>query len=330
MMKVAAGAALAAAGIAAYASPAGADSRVSVSGTVSVAGTPRVGSTLTASGGSWSGPHNTLHGYGWLRCTDTSESSCALISGAESQTSYTVQTADLGKRLRAALWALNWAHPPDLAYRYSMPTSAVTAAPTPTPTPTRTPTPTPTPPPKATPTPPKATPTPTPPPKVTPTPTPTPVSTDQPVPGVVLPSTTPIGDFDISTPNVTPPAPTPRLTPTPAKPRMLRPFPRIRISGRLTANGANVKRLTVRAPRGSHITVVCRGRGCPKRRVATVAKLWHIRPFERDLRAGMRLTITVSKPGYIAKVTTILIRRGRAPLRTDLCAPPGAKKPSAC
>ena len=63
---------------------------------------------------------------------------------------------------------------------------------------------------------------------------------------------------------------------------------------------------------------------------ATVADVVRLRQFERDLRAGMRLTITVSKPGYIAKVTTILIRRGRAPLRTDLCALPGARQPSAC
>lgn len=306
MIKVATGAVLAAGALGcAYVSPAGA-AGVSVSGTVSVSGSARIGSTLTASGGSWFGPSGTLHGYGWVRCTSTTESSCALISGAESKTAYTVQAADVGKRLRAALWAFYWG---DLEYRYSAPTAAVAAAATPTPTPT--------------PAPPKATPTPTAP-KVTPTP----AATEPPVATEVLPSATPIGAFDIATPNAPVPAVTPHVTP--AAPRMLRPFPLIRISGRLTMTGARVKRLTVRAPRGARVTVVCRGRGCPRRRMATVATVLRLRPFEHDLRAGMRLTITVSKPGYIAKVTTILIRRGRAPLRTDLCALPGAKTPSAC
>jgi hypothetical protein len=91
-----------------------------------------------------------------------------------------------------------------------------------------------------------------------------------------------------------------------------------------------VTRLTVRAPEGTRITVVCSGRACPRRRIAQATALWHVRPFERDLKAGVRLTITVAKPGYIAKVTTIVIRRGKAPARTDLCLAPGAAKPSAC
>jgi hypothetical protein len=95
-------------------------------------------------------------------------------------------------------------------------------------------------------------------------------------------------------------------------------------------NRERVTRLTVRARRGARITVVCTGPGCPARRVAHATKLWHVRRFERDLRAGVRLTISVSKPGYITKVTRIWIRRGRAPLRSDLCQAPGARKPSAC
>jgi hypothetical protein len=42
------------------------------------------------------------------------------------------------------------------------------------------------------------------------------------------------------------------------------------------------------------------------------------------------LTITISKPGYIPKVTTIRIRKGRAPLRSDNCRLPGATKLSRC
>jgi hypothetical protein len=114
------------------------------------------------------------------------------------------------------------------------------------------------------------------------------------------------------------------------KPKMLTPYPLVRISGRLTATGARVTRLTVTAPRGARITVVCHGPGCPRQRVAETASVTHIRAFERDLRAGTRLTITISKPGFITKVTTVTIRRGRAPARSDMCIVPGARKPSAC
>jgi hypothetical protein len=91
-----------------------------------------------------------------------------------------------------------------------------------------------------------------------------------------------------------------------------------------------VTRLTVKGPRGARVTVTCAGRGCPTPRVAEATALWHVRAFERDLRAGVRLTITVAKTGYVTKVTTITIRRGRAPLRSDLCLVPGAARASAC
>jgi hypothetical protein len=111
---------------------------------------------------------------------------------------------------------------------------------------------------------------------------------------------------------------------------MLSPYPLIRISGRLTLTGAYVTRLTVTAPRGARITVVCRGAGCPLQRVAMTASVTHLHVFERNLRAGTRLIITISKPGFITKVTTIIIRRGHAPARTDMCVAPGARRASAC
>jgi hypothetical protein len=292
--------------------PAQAAVPLSVTAGPAVSGTAQVGKTLTATGGRWTGPNGTVVGYAWLRCTSTDQSSCAPISGAGATPTYTLTAADQGKRIRAALWAMygyafDWA--------YSNPTAAVAAAPAPTPT--RTPTPTPTPTPTATP---AKTPVPT------PTPTPTPTATP-----VVLPAAdpTPAPTFDITAPAAAPApaAPAPKAKP---KPKMLTPYPLVRISGRLTVTGARVTRLTVTAPRGARIAVVCRGPGCPRRRVAEIASLTHVRAFERDLRAGVRLTITVSKPGYISKVTTIVIRRGRPPARRDMCLAPGARKPSAC
>ena len=124
-------------------------------------------------------------------------------------------------------------------------------------------------------------------------------------------------------------APALKTTTAAKKPRMLRPYPTVRISGRLTATGARVTRLTVDAPRGARITLTCRGT-CPVRKVAKATKVWHMTQFERELRAGTELTITVSKPGYISKVTRITIRKGKAPARSDRCRLPGAKRLTSC
>ena len=113
--------------------------------------------------------------------------------------------------------------------------------------------------------------------------------------------------------------------------RLMRPFPVVRIRGRLTRTGAQVTLFTVRGPRGARITVQCRGRGCPVRRwTKTSRRLVHLRPLERHLRAGVKIQITVSRAGRIGKHTTIVIRRGKAPLRRDRCLAPGSRRPSKC
>jgi len=66
--------------------------------------------------------------------------------------------------------------------------------------------------------------------------------------------------------------------------------------------------------------------GRPVRSVAQATKLVHIEQFERELRAGVKLTVTISKPGYITKVTSLTIRKGKAPLRSDLCPTPGTAR----
>jgi len=112
--------------------------------------------------------------------------------------------------------------------------------------------------------------------------------------------------------------------------RLMRPVPLVRIRGRTTLRGARITLLTVTAPKGARITLACRGRGCPVRRWARTAATTRILRFERRLRAGTRLTIRVTKPGRIGKHTTILIRRNRAPLRSDRCLYPGRSRPVAC
>jgi len=115
-------------------------------------------------------------------------------------------------------------------------------------------------------------------------------------------------------------------------PVLLRPFPTVRIRGRLTLHGARVTLLVVRSRRGTVISAGCRGTGCPVRRVTRTASSSRTRlpAFERVLRAGTRLDITVTRAGYIGKWTTIIIRRGHAPWRADRCVKPGQSRPSAC
>jgi hypothetical protein len=115
-----------------------------------------------------------------------------------------------------------------------------------------------------------------------------------------------------------------------AKPKMIRPLPTIRISGNLTKAGANVTRLSITAPKGVRITLVCSGRGCPLRSVAQASAVFHIQQFERELRAGTKLKITVTKPGHISKVTTITIRKGKSPARLDRCQIPGQSQLIRC
>jgi hypothetical protein len=291
----------------------------SVTQAPNITGTYRVGQTVTASGGRWTGPSGTTVSYQWMRCTDPSNVySCSIINGQYAQT-YKLVNDDLNKRMRVALVARDR----DNHYDYAISSSvgpvgaAAGTSPTPTPTPTRTPSPTPTPRPTATPRP-----------TVTPTPTPTPAAPAA--------TPTPAPTFDVAAVPVATPVPTSgqvlQQTATSKKAKMIRPRPVVRVRGRLTANGANVTALTVKAPRGVKITASCSGRGCPAHRITrNASKLTHLSTFERVLRSGTRITIKISKPGgYITKVTVLEIRRGSAPMRRDGCLWPAKKKMQRC
>jgi hypothetical protein len=69
----------------------------------SVSGTARVGSTLSADRGAWTGTDPISYGYQWQRCT----SSCANIPGAIDAT-YKVAAADGSAKLRVVVTAGNW------------------------------------------------------------------------------------------------------------------------------------------------------------------------------------------------------------------------------
>ena len=108
---------------------------------------------------------------------------------------------------------------------------------------------------------------------------------------------------------------------------MISPFPVVRIKGRVTALGVNLDLLSVKAPKDATIRVRCRGTSCPpqvRRRVRLKGKL------PRVLAAGTVVTVLVTRPGNYGKYTRFVIRRGRAPARTDRCLRGSARRPVSC
>ena len=115
--------------------------------------------------------------------------------------------------------------------------------------------------------------------------------------------------------------------------QLVSPFTVVRIVGRLVRGGARIRRLSVRAPSGTHITVRCRGRRCPYRTASAPARAGRsvrFRRLQRRFRAGTLVEILVSHPTKIGKYTGFRVRRGRSPRRKDLCLVPGARRGSEC
>lgn len=137
-----------------------------------------------------------------------------------------------------------------------------------------------------------------------------------------------------------PPPPPPPVTPVaPVAPlRFLDPFPIVRLRGRTTGRGARLSLFTVRAPHGSRVALGCTGAGCPARRVRKTirtstgqgSRTIHISRFERFLRAGTVIRVTVTQPGMVGKYARIRIRRIAVPVRTDRCLLPGSGRPAVC
>jgi hypothetical protein len=156
-----------------------------------------------------------------------------------------------------------------------------------------------------------------------------PVAAPPPPPPVVAPP--------VVTPPLASPPPvvleTPALPAPPAEatpPKRMRPAPLIRVRGWLTLRGARITLLTVRAPRRARISVSCAGEGCPRVAPAQAAKLTRLGTYEAIYRAGARIVIRVTRPGFVGKHTTIRIRRGKPPRRWDRCLYPGTNGPTKC
>jgi hypothetical protein len=115
-------------------------------------------------------------------------------------------------------------------------------------------------------------------------------------------------------------------------PSVLQPFPTVRIVGRFVRRGIRLSILRVKAPAEARINVNCRGRGCPvkaERRIAT-ARAVRFPAFQRYLRAGVSLTVRVSKDAKIGAYTRFAVRHHKLPVRADSCLDPAGIKPIPC
>jgi hypothetical protein len=259
-----------------------------------LSGTPVVGNSVTAGGGAWQSPQpwNTFAQWQFWRCDDPF-AGCRLVQHGPQ--AYRLQPDDIGKWITAAR-LLRYPAGADCNPASECLTATSTALgpvqaePTPEPTPVPTPVPIPEP-------------TPTPAPVFVATPVPTPVPTN----GGVLRET--------------------------ATNRVMRPTPIVRMRGVLTSDGARITSLSVKAPRAARLTVTCAGSSCPTKRWSpTVRKRQNTRmpAFERTLRSGTRITVTLTRAGYVGKRTVFRIRRGKAPLRSDACLSPATGKAQKC
>jgi hypothetical protein len=126
------------------------------------------------------------------------------------------------------------------------------------------------------------------------------------------------------------PAPTPPATAA-SGPNLINPFPVIRIAGTITKRGVRLRLFLVNAPAGSKVSTRCRGKGCPFSKKSRAARALRLRTVEKKFYpAGVRIEVFVTKPGMIGKYTRFKVRKGKAPVRTDRCLPPGSLKPVRC
>jgi PKD repeat protein len=122
-------------------------------------------------------------------------------------------------------------------------------------------------------------------------------------------------------------------------PRLLSPFPVVRIAGRVTSAGTRVRLLRVTAPVGAKVSVRCSGLGCPfKKQVRGVESRARslrsvgvrIRSLERLLFPGVRVRLYITKGGAIGKYSKFRFRVANPPVRTDSCLMPGSWSPTEC
>jgi large repetitive protein len=118
---------------------------------------------------------------------------------------------------------------------------------------------------------------------------------------------------------------------------VLEPFPLVRIVTTRSGSGLRLSVLSILASRGAHVTITCKGRGCPVRKESKVASAGKVglasvsfARFQRTLPAGTTLEIRVYAPGKIGKYTSLSVRRGGILRRIDKCLEPNDVTPMTC
>ena len=113
------------------------------------------------------------------------------------------------------------------------------------------------------------------------------------------------------------------------------PIPDRALRGVIHRASARLSLLSIKAPQGAGVKVICHGGGCPKKRsvvlrVASGKSSVRVRSLERRLHSGAVIEVFVTARGRIGKYTRFTIRSNAAPARVDLCLKPGKAKPIAC
>jgi hypothetical protein len=115
-------------------------------------------------------------------------------------------------------------------------------------------------------------------------------------------------------------------------PKLLSPFPIVRLVGSAARTGTNIELLTVRAPKGARALVRCRGEKCPIKRIRKTARHRRVRfkAAERIMPTGAVLEVLVRRGDRIGKFTRFRFRRNRRPVRADGCLWPNTAKMAPC
>ena len=87
-------------------------------------------------------------------------------------------------------------------------------------------------------------------------------------------------------------------------------------------------------PKGSTLTVKCKGKGCPVRkqfRKRNAKKNVTLKTFfPKSYPAGTMIEARVSKKGSVTAIRRTVFRKNKRPISAKLCLAPGAKKPKKC
>jgi PKD repeat protein len=116
--------------------------------------------------------------------------------------------------------------------------------------------------------------------------------------------------------------------------RLITPFPIVRIRGLIQRRSVRISLLSVVAPKGTTVKVLCSGRSCAKksvkRKMASGRTAARFSSLERRMRNGTFIRVYVTAPHLYGKYTSFTIRANAAPSRRDRCLKPGHTKPVVC